>query len=195
MAQVRLHVYDVTNLESENMKTTIKTVNGVTRQLGLGGAFHGAVEVYGWEWSYGFCERGTGVYRCTPKANTMYSYRETVELGTTNLTSREVQLLIGKLSASWVGERYDLLTHNCCHFCEVFVQELGLQRSFPAWINRMAYGANVTLQYTVAAYTQIRSFQEGLQSWWEGEDKKGQQEHRNGRVGFIERVGLRNRVI
>eukprot|EP01024_Parvocaulis_polyphysoides_P007473 TRINITY_DN12225_c0_g1_i2.p2 TRINITY_DN12225_c0_g1~~TRINITY_DN12225_c0_g1_i2.p2 ORF type:complete len:234 (-),score=14.94 TRINITY_DN12225_c0_g1_i2:220-822(-) len=200
MAQVRLHVYDVTNLESENMNSAITTVNGVTRQLGLGGAFHGAVEIYGWEWSFGFCERGTGVYRCLPKSNTMYSYRETVELGNTNLTPQEVQILLRRLGVTWPGNSYDLLTRNCCHFCQDFVGQLGLEHKFPHWVNRMAYGANVTLQYTSAAVAQMKSIQEGLVLWWQGDEKAVAAQQRNGqsqngKVGFVERVAQRNRVI
>ena len=45
-------------------------------QIGIGGVFHGGVEVHGEEWSYGFCDRGSGVYCCRPKANSMYTLRE-----------------------------------------------------------------------------------------------------------------------
>ena len=40
----------------------IKTLNRFTRDtFGLGGIFHGAVEVNGEEWSFGYCPYGTGV--------------------------------------------------------------------------------------------------------------------------------------
>jgi len=42
------------------------------------------------EWSYGFCERGTGVYSCKPRDNPMYSFRETITLGATTLSESEV---------------------------------------------------------------------------------------------------------
>jgi hypothetical protein len=59
--------------------------------MGIGGVFHGAVEVEGWEWSYGYCERGTGVYRCRPRGNPMYKFRESVELGRTSLTRSQAR--------------------------------------------------------------------------------------------------------
>lgn len=76
MSEVVLHVYDVTNTPSDNTNTAIKSFNSVTRDvMGVGGVFHGGVEINGAEWSYGFCEEGTGVYICEPKKNPMYTYR------------------------------------------------------------------------------------------------------------------------
>jgi hypothetical protein len=31
----------------------------------------GAIEIYGYEWSFGYCPRGSGVYRMKPKCNKM----------------------------------------------------------------------------------------------------------------------------
>jgi deubiquitinase DESI2 len=73
---VLLHVYDVTKTASDNTNMAIKRFNSVTRDvMGVGGVFHGGVEVNGAEWSYGFCDEGTGVYCCEPKKNPMYTYR------------------------------------------------------------------------------------------------------------------------
>ena len=44
------------------------------------------------EWSFGCCEKGSGVYSCKPKDNPMYLYRETVTLGATTLTDYQVIL-------------------------------------------------------------------------------------------------------
>lgn len=43
---------------------TIVRLNNFTRSLGVGGIFHGAVVVESSEWSFGACERGSGVYAC-----------------------------------------------------------------------------------------------------------------------------------
>lgn len=63
------------------------------RYTALGGVFHGGIEVNGKEWSYGYCEKGTGVYFCDPKDNPMYEYRESITLGATTLSKAEVRLL------------------------------------------------------------------------------------------------------
>ena len=46
------------------------------------------------EWSFGYCERGTGVYSCNPRDNPMYSFRETVTLGATTLSDSEVSAVL-----------------------------------------------------------------------------------------------------
>lgn len=80
--------------------------------------FHGGVEVFDTEWSLcaprrqpvpaalpadrcllsalpmvcsGYCEeRRSGVYPCAPKQNTMYTFRESVTLGVTQLSRKQV---------------------------------------------------------------------------------------------------------
>jgi hypothetical protein len=69
MSIVQLHVYDVTNTTSEVTNNVVKRFNKVTRDMmGIGGVFHGGLEVDGCEWSFGFCEDGTGVYSCKSPA-------------------------------------------------------------------------------------------------------------------------------
>lgn len=55
-------MYDITNTQYETANAAIQGLNRFTKDtLGAGGIFHGAVEVNGDEWSFGYCERGTGV--------------------------------------------------------------------------------------------------------------------------------------
>ena len=55
-------MYDITNTPNSHANEAIKTLNRFTRDtFGLGGIFHGAVEVNGEEWSFGYCPYGTGV--------------------------------------------------------------------------------------------------------------------------------------
>ena len=68
------------------------TVTDWNRYTALGGVFHGGVEVNGKEWSYGYCEKGSGVYHCVPRENPMYAYRESVTLGATTQSPAEVSL-------------------------------------------------------------------------------------------------------
>lgn len=153
MTAVILNLYDVTNTPSENANYAITKLNDLTR--GVFGVFHGGIEVYGVEWSFGFCEQGTGVYACHPKKNPMYNFREAITLGETNLTARELKRKIHRLQDEWQGAEYDLLAKNCCHFCEVLAAELAVQAP-PVWINRAAYHADAAYTFTVSALQQVR---------------------------------------
>lgn len=67
------------------------------RYVSAGGIFHGGIEVFGEEWSYGYTTRESGMYMCQPKDNPMYTYRESISLGKTNLSKYEV------ISTSWLA--------------------------------------------------------------------------------------------
>lgn len=138
MAEVTLHVYDVTNSGSVRANSAILGLNRFMRGgIGIGGIFHGAVEVYSREWSFGYCEDGTGVFHCQPKRNPMYTYRESISLGRTELTRLQVEAIVEDLSQEWPGDSYDLLSRNCNHFCDAFCDRLGVER-VPLWVNRFA---------------------------------------------------------
>lgn len=87
----------------------------------------GAIEVYGNEWSFGYCPHGSGVYRVLPKSNQMYTYREPVELGTTNISQLQLNTIIQDLQREWAGSSYDLVARNCNHFCGELCARLGCQ--------------------------------------------------------------------
>lgn len=131
--EVLLNVYDVTNTSSENTNTVIQRLNNATRAIALGGVFHGAVVLGGVEWSFGFCEAGTGVYCCYAGQNTLYAFRETISLGETLQSRQQIKEILGRLKREWQGQSYDLLARNCCHFCEELCQELGCQPP-PGWL-------------------------------------------------------------
>ena len=82
MALVTLSVYDIKHAENARISSAVTSLNTLTRNaLNVGGIFHGGVEVFGDEWSFGYCPEGSGVYRCNPRMNPMYEYRESVPLG------------------------------------------------------------------------------------------------------------------
>lgn len=86
-------------------------------------------QVYGDdEWSFGFCEQGTGVFSCPAGKNPMYTYRECIVLGTTNHSIFKVNQILRELSREWPGHSYDLLAKNCNHFCDEFCERLGVQK-------------------------------------------------------------------
>ncbi|KAL2643309.1 hypothetical protein R1flu_010896 [Riccia fluitans] len=138
MTEVQLHVYDVTNSMSVKANNAIVQLNKLMRDgMGVGGIFHGAIQVYEEEWSFGYCENGSGVFSCPPKENPMYTYRESVHLGTTTLSASDVAQILTEMSREWQGCSYDLLSRNCNHFCEAFCTRLGVDK-LPLWVNRFA---------------------------------------------------------
>lgn len=139
MKEVILHVYDVTNSGSEKTNNTILQINKIFKDgIGLGGIFHSAVQVHGDdEWSFGYCEHGTGVFSCPATKNPMYTYREKIVLGETNLSVSKVNQILRELSREWPGDHYDLLARNCNHFCDQLCERLGVPK-LPGWVNRFA---------------------------------------------------------
>lgn len=146
-AEVKLHIYDVTNSDSEKTNNTIVQINKIFKDgIGLGGIFHSAVQVYGEEeWSFGFCEEGSGVFSCPSAKNPMYTYRECIVLGRTDLPKSKVNQILRELSREWPGDSYDLLSKNCNHFCDEFCEILGVQK-LPGWVNRFANAGDTAVE-------------------------------------------------
>ncbi|WVZ14031.1 hypothetical protein V8G54_011597 [Vigna mungo] len=130
MTDVVLHIYDVTNSGSEKTNNTIVQINKIFKDgIGLGGIFHSAVQVYGEdEWSFGFCDQGTGVFSCPSGKNPMYTFRESIVLGKTNFSIFKVNQILRELSREWPGSSYDLLAKNCNHFCDEFCERLDVPK-------------------------------------------------------------------
>ncbi|KAK9841991.1 hypothetical protein WJX81_002995 [Elliptochloris bilobata] len=162
MTEVYLHVYDITReTDRSNAKAVLTSLNGAGRWTGLGGIFHGGIEVFDVEWSYGYMESpGTGVYSCRPKDNPMYTFRETRSLGKTRLSPTEVKVVIRRLQGQWQGSDYTLVKRNCNHFCEELARQLGVE--VPGWLNRLALGADVVSTLTNQATENARWLSAGL---------------------------------
>jgi len=127
--QVTLHVYSVTQ------SLGIKTANSVLRALGMGGAFHAGVEVYGLEWSY---ECVNGVVCCWPGGAHEHLYLEPIFMGMTHTSYSAVLELITQFrEGHWKGTEYDGLEHNCCHFSDELCRRLGVG-TLPDWILNLA---------------------------------------------------------
>jgi deubiquitinase DESI2 len=128
--------------------------------------FHGGIEIYGKEWSFGLTEAAgvTGVYPVSPTQNPMYEYREAVVLGTTALTPAEVDALVTRLKGEWAGDSYSLLTRNCVHFCEAFAAGLGVG-PLPAWVNSLAGGAQAVGTAARAAAAKAKEASSRVAGW------------------------------
>ncbi|XP_059629178.1 deSI-like protein At4g17486 [Cornus florida] len=147
MTEVVLHIYDVTNSGSDKTNNTIVQINKIFKDgIGLGGIFHSAVQVYGdEEWSFGFCDQGTGVFSCPSGKNPMYTYRECIILGRTNCSIFKVNQILRELSREWPGNSYDLLSKNCNHFCDELCESLGVPK-LPGWVNRFAHAGDAAVE-------------------------------------------------
>ncbi|KAL5744687.1 hypothetical protein ACOSP7_027548 [Xanthoceras sorbifolium] len=152
---VILHIYDVTNSGSDKTNNTIMQINKIFKDgIGIGGIFHSAVQVYGEEeWSFGFCEQGSGVFSCPSGKNPMYTYRENIVLGQTSFSIFKVNQILRELSREWPGSSYDLLSRNCNHFCDELCERLGVPK-LPGWVNRFANAGDAAME--VAGNTALR---------------------------------------
>eukprot|EP00928_Gymnodinium_smaydae_P074277 TRINITY_DN57344_c0_g1_i1.p1 TRINITY_DN57344_c0_g1~~TRINITY_DN57344_c0_g1_i1.p1 ORF type:complete len:358 (+),score=33.65 TRINITY_DN57344_c0_g1_i1:46-1119(+) len=148
---VTLHVYDVST------ESVVSAANLVLKTIGTG-AFHAAVEIGGVEWSYGYndSETRTGVFDCEPKKCDMHIYRESIEMGRTNLSSDEVDELLYRLQKEWLGHQYDLLRRNCCVFSDTFCQELGVG-PIPARIRNLAAAGGKLVDIGKNGYDKVKS--------------------------------------
>nr|XP_029123398.1 uncharacterized protein LOC105054964 [Elaeis guineensis] len=157
MEEVVVHIYDVTNSGSEKTNNTILQINRIFKDgIGLGGIFHSAVQIYGdEEWSFGFCEYGSGVFSCPPRRNPMYTYRESIVLGKTNCSVFMVNQILRELSRAWPGSSYDLLSRNCNHFCDAFCELLGVPK-LPGWVNRFANAGDAAMEVAENTATKLK---------------------------------------
>mmetsp|Transcript_60914 Transcript_60914/g.178067 ORF Transcript_60914/g.178067 Transcript_60914/m.178067 type:complete len:294 (+) Transcript_60914:76-957(+) len=129
---VTLHIYDIGTSGGGHF------INALLKPLGTG-AFHCGVEVYGCEWSYSDTTSGVGdgIFCSQPRCCEGHTYCESVSMGRTGTAESEVLQLIDMLKADWPVSAYDVLAHNCCHFCDEFCQRLGVG-SIPPWVMNLA---------------------------------------------------------
>ena len=86
------------------------------------------------EWTFA---AGGGIVSHTPRAASGHIFRSSTCIGTTRLTLREVEALIGRLRPAWHGTSYDALRNNCNHFSDALCREL-VGWGLPGYVNRIA---------------------------------------------------------
>jgi len=142
LTAVVLNVYD---LNAKEGKGVVTGLNDLTKHVGIG-VFHSGIQVGTNEYFYGYRETGSGVCRCKPKKAVpeVYRFRDTVEVGQTAFTAKEVHKLVLKMSKwdKYQGPSYDLTRNNCNSFSDDLCQRL-TGKSIPPWINRTADGVTV----------------------------------------------------
>lgn len=127
-SMVHLNVYDL------GKSSLVVMLNGVAAKAGVGGAFHLAVEVWGYEWSYGYTPVGTGVSCRRPRSDPSHAFRGTLPLGLAQATRVEFGgMMRGFMMQQWSGTAYHMINNNCCHFAQALVEHLGVG-PLPWWV-------------------------------------------------------------
>lgn len=145
MTKVILNVYDL-NPE----------MNRYTYAIGFG-LFHSGIEISSTEYTFAGSESdGTGVMEVEPKVNHP-NFRESIELGETTLSRKEITRIIDKLREEFKANTYDLIKRNCNVFSEALCRKL-LNRSIPGFVNRLAYMGGML--YSCLDFIRIRKVEE-----------------------------------
>lgn len=67
----------------------------------------------------------------------MAKYRESIELGTFQGTTRDFERILDDLKTKFPGTSYNIVTQNCNHFANALVTKL-LNKPIPGYVNRLA---------------------------------------------------------
>jgi len=119
--KVVLNVYDLSQ------------ANDYLVSVGLG-LHHSGVEILGREYSYA---SGGGIFDSSPKEAQGAKFRNSIELGSFDGGSSELNSAISNLREEFGPDRYNLIRRNCNHFANALVWKL-LGRTIPGHINRLA---------------------------------------------------------
>mmetsp|Transcript_85309 Transcript_85309/g.275318 ORF Transcript_85309/g.275318 Transcript_85309/m.275318 type:complete len:208 (-) Transcript_85309:79-702(-) len=134
LVPVTLHVYDIGSGGGGS------ALNRLLKPLGLG-AFHCGVEVHQWEWSYSDISdvrpSTTGVFSGLPRSCAGHSYMQSIPMGKSSIPEDDLHGLVEMMERDWTVGEYDLLRHNCCHFCNELCLRLGVG-GIPPWVMSLA---------------------------------------------------------
>eukprot|EP00397_Hematodinium_sp_SG-2012_P021063 GEMP01021737.1.p1 GENE.GEMP01021737.1~~GEMP01021737.1.p1 ORF type:complete len:194 (+),score=32.02 GEMP01021737.1:181-762(+) len=162
------HPQDVyANIYDASRRSTIANLNDVLYSSVGMGAFHVGVQVYGKEWSYGRSDEDSGVRFSPPGMHPHHTFREQVYLGPTRYTPDELRSLIIAMQNQWQGPDYDVLVHNCCHFAEALVDELGVSR-IPQWACQLHKCIKSMVGYFTGLFEAVGDLNKGVSELIEG---------------------------
>merc|ERR1719447_1908742 len=83
------------------------------------GAFHCGVEVLGDEWFFAWGETDlSGVVWNEPRQHQVHIYRQTVNMGESELSEGEIHDVIRDAMDNWIANGYHPITRNCVTFAE-----------------------------------------------------------------------------
>ena len=100
--------------------------------MGLG-TYHSGLQVHGTEWTFA---SQAGVFSHAPKGANA-PFRQSIVLGTTQMSSSEIASLAGTMKPDWPGSSYHLIKKNCNCFSDALAKQI-LGKGIPGWVNRMA---------------------------------------------------------
>jgi len=125
--EVYINIYDLSH------------ANKYLNYIGLG-AYHTGVVIENREYSFGGHDYDdvTGVFdnepRCVPNA----LFRQTVHMGSTRCSRKEVFRILDDLSAKWKGTDYEIFSRNCNTFADDLCRQI-LGKGVPRYVNRLPY--------------------------------------------------------
>lgn len=133
--EVLLHIYEVGEL-SPGIQKMLTTVLGRS-------ALHVGVEIFGEEWSFGSTSAPnskSGIQSSRfPKMHLCHRYKETLSLGSTQMSFHQVRTLLNELDSDWLANEYHPLRRNCVNFAEELCQRLGVEQP-PSYIGALSRG-------------------------------------------------------
>eukprot|EP01052_Picozoa_sp_SAG31_P038429 SAG31_NODE_5133_length_2722_cov_11.441860_2_plen_191_part_00 len=90
-----------------------------------------------------------GLFWNEPAKCTMHRYKESIKLGETPLSPKEVEQAIEDLKPRWMGHSYSLVEKNCCHCAHALAAALRVPPP-PSFLNRAAESADAVENATEA---------------------------------------------
>jgi hypothetical protein len=98
-----------------------------------------SLSAHGTEYAFGAHDFPTsGVFEVEPKNTPGFTFRQSIQMGTTQMTSREFRGFIETAADEYTGDSYHLIVKNCNHFTEDMCFRM-TGRHIPGWINRLAH--------------------------------------------------------
>eukprot|EP00929_Paragymnodinium_shiwhaense_P079416 TRINITY_DN41338_c0_g1_i1.p1 TRINITY_DN41338_c0_g1~~TRINITY_DN41338_c0_g1_i1.p1 ORF type:complete len:274 (+),score=69.05 TRINITY_DN41338_c0_g1_i1:122-943(+) len=129
--EVWLHIYDLDSVTARLNELVLRGANL--------GAYHCGVEVMGDEWYFAWGQTSSsGVVWSEPKGHTVHIYRESMCMGVTPLSERQVEEVIYEAMKAWPANSYHPIHRNCVSFAEHLVKTLKAPKAFPTWVHGAA---------------------------------------------------------
>jgi hypothetical protein len=98
-----------------------------------------SLSAHGTEYAFGAHDFPTsGVFEVEPKNTPGFTFRQSIQMGTTQMTSQEFRGFIETAADEYTGDSYHLIVKNCNHFTEDMCFRM-TGRHIPGWINRLAH--------------------------------------------------------